>query len=284
MRNPNDPNGPDEPNTPPGTPAPPPDRDPFAEALQALYQRYYHREATAAEVEGHRGNPGGLAAVEAMFQQLGTTPDQPTAPPPTGGGPTVGNPGGALINPYPDVFQPPTPTQIPGAPEFHPPGYTPPPAFSFDRFSAPSYADVQNETGYAFARDEGNRAIEHSKAAKGLYNSPGTLKELARITTGLADQTYGNVFNRAATTYGTNYATAAGTYNTNYQSQYLDPYKFAYQSALDVFNPQFSAWQTNASATQRGNEFNYSTAFDRYKFDYQRWLDRINTSTNIATL
>lgn len=218
---------------------------------------------------------------------LSTPPPVTTAPPPAGGGggaPPPGSLGSSLIDPFPDVFTPPTPVGIPGAPEFHPPEYKPPPAFEFDAFKAPTYEDAQNEPGYAFARDEGSRAIEHSNAAKGIYNTPGTLKELARFNVGLADQTYGNVFNRATQTYGTNYGTALGKYNTNYQTQFLDPYKFAYQSALDVFNPQFSAWQTNAQATQRGNEFNYNTAWDAYKFSYQKWLDRINTSTGLASL
>lgn len=199
----------------------------------------------------------------------GTVPQGPapgTAPPPPGGSGRPGG-GGGLIDPFAEVFKPPAWAPTPDAPNFTPPTYKPPPAFA-----APSYADVQNEPGYAFARDQGMQAIEHSKAAGGIYNSPATLKELARFNTGLADQTYGNVFNRAATTYG-----------TNYQTQYVDPYKNAYQSALDVFNPQFSAWQTNAAATQRKNEFGYNTAFDQYKFDYQRWLDRINESKDIAT-
>lgn len=208
----------------------------------------------ASTPPGAPGNPQGTVP-------QGPKPDTTTKPPPGKGG------GGGLIDPFPEIFKPPAWADIPGAPNFTPPTYTPPPAFA-----APSYADVQNEPGYAFARDQGMQAIEHSKAAGGIYNSPATLKELARFNTGLADQTYGNVFNRAATTYG-----------TNYQTQYVDPYKNAYQSALDVFNPQFSAWQTNAAATQRKNEFGYNTAFDQYKFDYQRWLDRINESKDIAT-
>lgn len=41
--------------------------DAFATALRALYVRYMRRPPTLAELEAHRGNPGGLDAVEAML-------------------------------------------------------------------------------------------------------------------------------------------------------------------------------------------------------------------------
>ncbi len=44
--------------------------------------------------------------------------------------------------------------------------------------------------GYQFAFDEGQRAVQSSAAAKGTLLTGGTLKELARYGTGVADQTY----------------------------------------------------------------------------------------------
>lgn len=41
----------------------------FETSLNALYQQYFGRDATAEEVEGHYGNPGGLPAVEQMLQE-----------------------------------------------------------------------------------------------------------------------------------------------------------------------------------------------------------------------
>lgn len=179
---------------------------------------------------------------------------------------TAPPPGGGLIDPFGEVFKAPDWTPTPDAPTFHAPDYKPPP-----KFEAPTYADVQNETGYQFARDEGMRAIEHSKAAGGVYNSPGTLKDLARFNTGLADQTYGNVFNRKAQTY-----------DENYKTQYADPYKNAYTSAWDTFNSLLSPWQTNAQSIQRKNEFDYKSAWDAYQFDYKKWIDRINESKDLT--
>lgn len=195
----------------------------------------------------------------------------PTTPPPnTGGG---GNYGifSDLVKPWGGSFTSPTPTQLPTAP-----GFTPVPFKQAPAFSAPTLADAQNEPGFAFQLAEGNKALEHSAAAKGILNTGGTLKDIARWSQGLADTTYGNVYNRAL-----------NSYQTNYQTQYADPWKMQEQSALDAFNPQFSAWQTNTAATQRANELGYNNAWDRYSFDYNAWrnrnLDTANLILPIAT-
>lgn len=50
----------------------------------------------------------------------------------------------------------------------------------------------QQDPGYQFAFNEGQRAIDSSAASRGMLMSGGTLKDLARFGTGLADQQYGN--------------------------------------------------------------------------------------------
>lgn len=50
--------------------------------------------------------------------------------------------------------------------------------------------------GYAFARDEGIRAIQSGMASRGLLNSTAAGKNLARYATGAASQEYGNYANR----------------------------------------------------------------------------------------
>lgn len=210
----------------------------------------------------------------ASFQPdtAGAQPATPTG----GGGGGTGSLGdysviGNLTKPWGGSFTSPTPTQLPTAP-----GFTPVPFKQAPAFSAPTLADAQNEPGFAFQLAEGNKALEHSAAAKGILNTGGTLKDIARWSQGLADTTYGNVYNRAL-----------NSYQTNYQTQYADPWKMQEQSALDAFNPQFSAWQTNTAATQRANELGYNNAWDRYSFDYNAWrnrnLDTANLILPIAT-
>src|SRR2546422_9316909 len=52
----------------------------FDDQLRALYQKYLQRNPTPQEVTAHRGNPGGLLAVEQLLQQSGTAA---TLTPPT---------------------------------------------------------------------------------------------------------------------------------------------------------------------------------------------------------
>jgi hypothetical protein len=64
------------------------------------------------------------------------------------------------------------------------------------------------DPGYQFAFDEGQRAVESSGAARGLNLSGAQLKALNKYGTGVADQTYGNWFNRnmGLANYGANIA------------------------------------------------------------------------------
>jgi hypothetical protein len=50
--------------------------------------------------------------------------------------------------------------------------------------------------GYEFAFGQGQRAVQTSAAARGTLLTGGTLRELARYGTGIADQLYGNTVNR----------------------------------------------------------------------------------------
>lgn len=65
-------------------------------------------------------------------------------------------------------------------------------------------ANLQNpnafhaDPGYQFARQQGTQGIERSAAARGGATSGNALKALAQFQTGLADQTYGNWWNRQA--------------------------------------------------------------------------------------
>ena len=64
----------------------------------------------------------------------------------------------------------------------------------------------RTDPGYQFRLAEGEKAINRGAAAAGRYDSGRTLKDLARFNQGLADQSYGDAFNR----YNTN---KANTFN-----------------------------------------------------------------------
>ena len=57
--------------------------------------------------------------------------------------------------------------------------------------------DFQEDPGYQFAQDEGSQAIQNMMAARGLTGSGREMKELARFSTGLAGQRYGQARQQA---------------------------------------------------------------------------------------
>lgn len=67
--------------------------------------------------------------------------------------------------------------------------------------------------GYQFALQQGLRGTNNALAAQGLGLSGAQAKGLSSFATGLADQTYGDQYNRALSTYNTNYQVAANNVN-----------------------------------------------------------------------
>ncbi len=177
-------------------------------------------------------------------------------------------------------------------PQFNPPawqGVTPfaaPAPFSYKDFTAPTIEDARNEPGFAFALDEGQKALQNSAAHAGTLRSGGAEKGLAAWTNQFADQNYGNVFNRAAQVYGTNRGNAAENYLTNYniaadtwakntgQQDLANQYNF--NAAAAQFNPQFQASQlqfadlfNRASLGQQGQIANNNLLGQLASYGYQ---------------
>jgi hypothetical protein len=81
------------------------------------------------------------------------------------------------------------------------------------QFSAPTEGQAQATPGYQFTLNQGLKSVQNSAAARGLGVSGAALKGAASYTTGLADSTYNDVFNRALQTFNTNYSSAANNVN-----------------------------------------------------------------------
>lgn len=205
----------------------------------------------------------------------------------SGGGtgiPGDGLGGGYEFTPPPPPFPGVTGNGVPQLPEFRPPAYNTPPAFTYDKFSAPTLEQAKAEPGYAFAAGEGERALQQSAAAKGLLNGGGTLKDILSWGNRFAEQNYGNVFDRSLKAHETGFNDAAGSYAMNVQSQYNQPYEYAYRSAMDTFQPSLLGYSTNAAANQRGNELAYSNAWDRFIQMYQQKRDRVGDAFNYFSM
>lgn len=80
-------------------------------------------------------------------------------------------------------------------------------------FSAPTADQAAQTPGYQFTLQQGLKATQNSAAARGLATSGAALKGASAYSTGLADSTYNDVYNRALSTFNTNYSSAANNVN-----------------------------------------------------------------------
>lgn len=235
----------------PGEPAPITE-----EIVRGLYDRYFPGyKFSDAEVKSHLGHPGGAQALTKYFEDQSkgyVRPQDPPKPPAAGGG------GGAPAGPSGDFTPPSERWDMPGwfgdAPVFVPPTYQKPPAFQ-----EPDYEAALNEPGYRFEADAGRRALEQSAAARGTLNGGGTLKDVSAWGQNYATTRVNDVRNRAK-----------DAYQVNYLTQYADPYKYAYQSALDAFTGNLSKWQTMGQVGQRQNEIDWSHAYTPFNDAWNR--------------
>jgi hypothetical protein len=134
----------------------------------------------------------------------------------------------------------------------------------FGPFAQPTREEAENEPGYQFARDQGRKTLENSAAGRGVLRTGGTLKDILEYGDKFGEQNYDNVFNRKYQTwqgnnawdrdnYVTNRDTAFGTYDRNYRGQ-----KDSFDAVHDTESRQFAD-------------------------NYQRWRDKLNSLTQIAT-
>ena len=120
---------------------------------------------------------------------------------------------------------------------FGPGSIAPPPSFQ-----VPTLQDARNSPGYQFELGQGINAIQRSAAARGGLGSGSTLKALQSFGTGLADSTYGDVFNRSLATYG------AGL--QGYQAKLAGQSQAYNQLAGIAGTGQTAAQNINATGTQ----------------------------------
>jgi hypothetical protein len=159
------------------------------------------------------------------------------------------------------------------APQPNLPGYTPPPAFAYDKFTAPTWEQMQaNDPGIAARFGRGTQALEHSAVAKGSLHSPNTMAGLIDYGQQSASDEYGNAYKRALGEWSTGYQNAADTYDRNYgvgrdayQSDYqrqMDQYTAALTGAQLEYAPGLLTWQQQ----NRAGELGYDRAWQQYTY------------------
>jgi hypothetical protein len=274
------------------------------------------------------GNPGAFDLPSLPPEPPATTPavtPPATTTPGTGGGGSSGPPAGAYdfgtdygygadspfgawsghfdapeAQPLPDFpYWDPT-AEVPDAPVFNAPVYTPPPAFSYEDFVGPSIEEAMASPGYQFRLGQGSDRLQNAASARGTLNDSGTLKALMDYGQEAASQEYGNVWNRAINTYGTNRGNAVENYNTNYKTQFIDPYTASYQAAKDQFAPRMTQYQgilasgrdlnqarmlgytTDAANIQHLNDTTNTNAWNDYSLGWQDFQNRRNLGADFA--
>lgn len=188
-------------------------------------------------------------------------PANDPAPPPDGGDTGDGGGGGGPaqgITPFTGTFAAPPRAPIPGAPQFTAPKFT-----QAAPFKSPSFGDVLNDEGYKFRLQQGNANLGSWAAGKHTLNDSQTGKAFLDYGQNAASQEYDKVWKRDF-----------DAYNTNYQTQNVDPYRFAYQGAMDEFTPKMDEWRFNANATQQNNTADYDHAWNEFQDQYKRWRDQ----------
>lgn len=90
--------------------------------------------------------------------------------------------------------------------------------FNGEEARAAAQGRFRSDPGYEFQRSEGLRAVEGSAAARGSALSGGTMKALQTYGQGLADQSYGNWYNRLSDMGRTGQASAAGSADISMRS------------------------------------------------------------------
>lgn len=192
-----------------------------------------------------------------------------------GGGSGAGNGAGFTDFPQfnPSIYQP--------GPAFQPQQFQAPTPFSYgdfsyDAFKAPTLEEAQNQPGYLFALQNGQKALENSAAARGVLRTGGTLKDLFSWGDKFGEQNYGNVFNQDLQGYTTNRANAYDTYNTN-RNNAADTYRTNYGVSKDVFD-------TNYGASKDAYSLNNQSALDTYDRLFQAQSAAFNPNFQAASL
>jgi hypothetical protein len=97
----------------------------------------------------------------------------------------------------------------------------------------------------------------------------GTYDALMRNAADISSAGYQHLYDRDLNTYQTNRGNAVQNYNTNYQTQYTDPYKYAYQGSLDAFNSQIHNFDQGRSYDWARTLFGEQQANDAFDHKFR---------------
>lgn len=287
---------------------PAPQADPFVDQLTALYAQYGRGAPTAAEINAHRGNPGGLGAIEALLKKdnAAAAPPTPAADPARStpaaapnpvtqpqtygpGGPTTPttasttNYGDPLAGKYPDIFvsgaggaaPAPPPDMAPYVPKEW--TQTAPTATKLAQYRPPTQAELEASPGYMSRLAASDRAFQRGAAAQGSVLNGGTVRRAGEVAQEFASNEYGNLVGQGQATTALNNAATSGD-NANAYEQYVTNYG----TFKDTEDRSFAARQQNFGEQQTGFQNRYRSFLDANSQSLSDYLTNITTRRNTA--
>lgn len=132
--------------------------------------------------------------------------------------------------------------------------------------------DLENEPGYQFQLQQGNKALQASAAARGALQSGGNLKAMSNYNQGLAGTSFQNAYNRALTTFQTNRSNTMQGLNTligvgqNANSQALQAGEF-YGGTQSQNNEFYGGQMSNNDMLSAQLKANYGMQGAEYQGD-----------------
>lgn len=133
-----------------------------------------------------------------------------------------------------------------------------------EAFKAPTAADLEQDPSYQFRFNQGQKALENSKAATGLLRSGATAKALQDYGQQSASQEYANVYNRKFGENQNAFSQAFGSNQLNNQTN-ANAYDLTnrYKQGAELANQQnaFNVGQANISNAANAHQMNASNDF-----------------------
>lgn len=151
------------------------------------------------------------------------------------------------------------------------PGVSP---FEFKEFKAPTLEQAEQNPGYQFAKKEMLGTLQNSYAGRGLARTPNAYNAFMQNVNNLAEQNYGNVFNRERDVFGTNEGNRFTAYQEN-TGNLFNTWKTNKDLALDIFDRDYKGDYDKFSFTRDAEKFDANTAL-------QKWLAKVNSATTLA--
>jgi hypothetical protein len=136
-------------------------------------------------------------------------------------------------------------------------------------FKGVTEADMKADPGYQFRMQQGQKALEASKAAQGVLKSGGTAKALQKYGQEYGSQEYGNVYGRKAAEHDRTYSQARDQYSIN-RGNAAENWDRNIGNARTAYQIRQGAWKDNAAVELDASRHGYDVATGSWDRNYAK--------------